>query len=223
MPVHSELEVEAFNKNTPCDESGEDVGFTVDRTAGEASQDERIAVIERLRRMSGAASNNSELLADAKRYRKRAQNAEQELNTLKTALAERETKLAEHESRLQEREQTIAAMQRTAALDQALIEADAVDLETARLLAEHACKSGARSEESPGDPQAIVDDLRRRKPFLFRHRSHLATTTSGAMSVKSGEADSPAAVAKTIAAADALETGKRTDLLRYLRLRRRAS
>jgi len=153
------------------------------------------------------------LLADAKRYRKRAQAAEQALETFKIDLAARETKL-------QEQEQTIAELQTAAtrhAIDAALREAQAIDAEAARVLAE-----SALAEMPQPDVAQAVDELRRRRPYLFARSEPRAQAASGAMSAASADGRSAHSAQLTDAAADAITTGKRSDLLRYLRLKRRA-
>ena len=87
-------------------------------------------------------------------------------------------------------------------------EADAIDIESARLLTEMA----VASMDAP-DVEAAVAELRSRKPRLFRSSQPRAFAQSA---VEDGAVDEPIAQA----AADAHATGNRRDLLRYLRLRR---
>lgn len=150
------------------------------------------------------------LLADAKRYRKRAQAAEKALENAKSNLAAREKTLLEQE-------QHIATLERRKQLDETLLQADAIDLEAARALANIAIEQ----MQQPDIAQAVAE-LRRTKPYLFRQQVQPGRRSSGAMSARDAAAESPAAAAITNAATDALESGKRIDLLRYLRLRRRA-
>ena len=116
------------------------------------------------------------------------------------ALAE----LREQNARLVEQ---MAAIERRQRIDQLLIEADAVDLEAARLLTEHAV-----AQMDDADVAEAVADLRRHKPYLFRRVSEGV----GSMSprIRDGGAVDEAADA-------AMRSGDRRDLLRYLRMRRR--
>lgn len=118
----------------------------------------------------------------------------QELNEARAALADRDATITQLERRMQ--------------IDELLREADAIDLESARLLTEMA----VASMDTP-DVEAAVADLRSRKPRLFRVPDLRAFAQSA---VEDGAADEPVAQA----AADAHATGHRRDLLRYLRLRR---
>ena len=142
-------------------------------------------------------------VSEAIRYRKRAQAAEQQLEALHEELNAAEAKLSEAD-------QTITGLERRQKVDSLLAEADAIDLETARLLTEQAV-----SMMDEADIELAVKDLRRHKPYLFRRR----------------QAQAPSAMAPSIelagldpaeqAAEQASRSGDRRDLLRYLRLRRR--
>ena len=140
-------------------------------------------------------------VTEAIRYRRRAQQAEQELGTLKS-------QLDEISGSLQRSEETITALERRQRIDALLSEADAVDLDAARLLTEAAV---AQMDEP--DVATAVDDLQRHKPYLFRQISRSAT----AMGLAEDEG-----YAAHEAAEQAAATGHRRDLLRYLRLRRGA-
>jgi multidrug efflux pump subunit AcrA (membrane-fusion protein) len=137
------------------------------------------------------------------RYRRRAQAAEQQLQELSK-------KLAESKQELDAAREDLQSLERRQRIDQLLMESDAVDLEAARLLTEIA----VQQMEEP-DVQIAVSELRRRKPFLFRR------TSSGAGSSMSPK---PRGHGHTLddAAGEAVTTGNRRDLLRYLRLRRAA-
>ena len=65
-----------------------------------------------------------------------------------------------------------------------------------------------------------MHELQRRKPYLFRQSRPFAS--SGVMSARVAASQTPHAEALDDAAIDALHPGKRIDLLRYLRLKRRA-
>ena len=124
-----------------------------------------------------------------------------------------QARVDELERTLAEARATIDAVEQRHAIDLALIEAEAADLESARLLTEVAIAGMAER-----DVKAAVADLRIRKPLLFRQRTAPASA-SGAMSSAvpphhrgETEADS--------AADEAARTGDRRALLRYLRARR---
>ena len=142
-------------------------------------------------------------VGEAIRYRKRAQAAEQEVEALKGRLQDTSVELEQAKQAIEEQE-------RRERINQLLAEADAVDLDVARLLTEAAVEM----MEEP-DIQGVVEDLRRHKPYLF----------------KKGQLDGgmmPARLRERVdyqaeeAAERAAQSGNRRDLLRYLRLRRGA-
>ena len=141
-------------------------------------------------------------VSEAIRYRKRAQTAEQQLEQLNEQVRVMNAKL-------QEAGQTISSLERRQQVDALLMDADAIDLEAARLLTEQA----VLQMDEP-DVKMAVDDLRRYKPYLFRRR-HEAELSAMSPAVPSNGHD-PAEEAAEHAAI----TGDRRDLLRYLRLRR---
>lgn len=143
-------------------------------------------------------------VGEARKYRKRAQAAEQSLSELQQQMQEKT-------ARLGELEQTVADLERKGRVDQLLVEAEAIDLESARLLT-----AMAIDQMDQPDADEAVAELRRRKPFLFRSQSR----TSGALSAR--QETSPASSAADRAADEAHCTGNRSDLLRYLRLKRSA-
>lgn len=141
-------------------------------------------------------------VTQAIRYRKRAQAAEQQL-------AAAQERLDQMRAQLDEAQDAVTALERRQKIDALLADAEAVDLEAARLLTE-----AAVADMTEPDVAAAVADLRRHKPYLFRRRG------SGALT----QAARPAAEASDdaqLAAHQAAATGDRRDLLRYLRLRRR--
>jgi hypothetical protein len=125
---------------------------------------------------------------------------------------ELEARLAQAESALRDTKALLDRAERGRAIDAALLEAGALDLETARLVAERALERGGAS----ATPEGVVGALRTRKPFLFRRAA--PASAGGAMAARPRDDDS--ALAK--AATDAASTGGRDALLRYLRLRRNA-
>ena len=142
---------------------------------------------------------------EARKYRKRAQAAEKSVEQLTAQLVESDARIAEHL-------QTIAALERRRAIDEQLRQAEVIDLETARLLTEVAV-----SAMDAADVNAAVEELRRTKPALFRSVQKRASVSAP----KNGHEASARASAMERAAVDASTTGKRSDLLRYLRLRRK--
>lgn len=140
-------------------------------------------------------------VGEAIRYRRRAQQAEQQFNDLQRDLEQTRKRLGEADA-------LITRLERRQRIDQLLAESEVVDLEAARLLTE----SAIEQMDEP-DIDAAVDDLRRHKPYLFGRSMLSGTPTMGAGgSVGTdtvGEAQSQAAT-----------SGHRRDLLRYLRLRR---
>jgi hypothetical protein len=142
-------------------------------------------------------------VSEARRYRKRAQAAE-------TTLADLQRELQARQAVVREQQELISDLRRRQQIDEQLIEAGTVDLETARLLTELAI-----GEMDEPDVEEAVEGLRRRKPFLFRH----APAASGALSPRE-EGESPLDDRLTHAASEACRSGRRQDLLRYLHLRR---
>ena len=138
-------------------------------------------------------------VAEAIRYRKRAQTAEQQLDATRS-------ELEQIESQLTESQQLIASLEKRQKIDALLAESDVIDLEAARLLTERVIE-----EMDEPDVKLAIDDLRRHKPYLF-HRSQQARLMSAAVQTTGHELDHVAAEARA--------SGDRRDLLRYLRLRR---
>jgi len=128
-------------------------------------------------------------------------------------------RIADLESQLAEERASAAQLRRRQSIDEALREAKAVDLETARLVVE-ASLDAQESDDGDAAPDvgAIVGDLKKRKPFLFEIETRATPARRSA-------AQSPRVPPKRPddaeqAAAEAQMTGRRADLLRYLRLRR---
>ena len=142
-------------------------------------------------------------VTEAIRYRKRAQAAEQQL-------AEMQTQFEQLQQQREEAEQAITSLERRRRMDELLTDADAIDLEAARLLTEAA----VQTMDEP-DVAEAVDDLRRHKPYLFRVESEMAGGL--ALAPRFDGVVNPVAQA----AEQAQHSGDRRDLLRYLRLRRR--
>jgi len=141
-------------------------------------------------------------VSEAIRYRRRAQQAEQSLQEMHRRVAALENSL--HESR-----ESIDQLERRRRIDALLVEADAIDLDAARLLTEAA----VQQMDEP-DVSLAVDDLRRHKPFLFHHDALDGLSAMGPRHDHEGHDPAQSA------AANAASTGDRRDLLRYLRLKR---
>lgn len=162
---------------------------------------------------SGGASDSGGVVGagpfhEARRYRKRAQAAEKSLDDARAELEQAKQALAE-------REQTIAALERREQIDALLRESDAIDIESARVLTELAVQ-----RMSEPDAAAAVADLRRSKPYLFRAAARGGA--SGVLAPRQGEGASAKRDVDRAASA-AQQSGHRSDLLRYLRLRRRGA
>lgn len=142
-------------------------------------------------------------VAEAIRYRKRAQQAEQQMTQL-------QARLDAAQQRYEQAEQAIGSLERRQRIDALLVEADAIDLDAARLLTEVT----VQAMDEPDVAEAVAD-LRRHKPYLFRAERELPVGL--ALAPRQDEMQDPTARA----AEQAQHSGDRRDLLRYLRLRRR--
>ncbi len=140
-------------------------------------------------------------VSESIRYRRRAQSAEQAMEALQARVDELTRTLSENE-------QVIASLERRQRIDTLLSEADAVDLDVARLLTE-----AAVGQMDEPDVAAAVADLRRHKPYLFRQRRAAAQAMGPSPDDHGGSV-------LDHAAEQAVTSGDRRDLLRYLRLRR---
>jgi hypothetical protein len=134
--------------------------------------------------------------------------------TADDALTDLREQLAAAQSQLTRTQQQLEATMRGRHLDAALIEAGAIDLETARLVAEPMLTGDTTAA-------AVARDMRRDKPFLFRRATppSAPSTVTGAM----GARTDPALQEMAVAEEAARSSGRRDDLLRYLRVRRNGS
>jgi len=152
--------------------------------------------------------NNSTKLVpvvESIRYRKRAQSAEKEAETLAEQLAQAKEEVSQMVERLKGIEDEQKLMRKLAA-------AGAVDLEAAVLIAK------ARAEaQNDADLDSVIEQLKKEKQYLFAcGGSHVvAKKTAGA---KDRMQNSQSILEK--AAKKAATTGNRTDLQEYLKLRR---
>lgn len=149
-------------------------------------------------------------VSEAIRYRKRAQTAEQELKRLQDELGTVHTELA------QARE-AIDQIERRHQVDELLAKADPIDMEAVRLLTMAAIEGA----EDP-DLESVIADLQSGKPLLFRQPNKKDNCAAV------GSARSPSipmrgrSHARTLheAGRQAALTGRRDDVLRYMRVRR---
>lgn len=137
---------------------------------------------------------------EAAAWRSRAVAAEGHLRDL-------EAKLVECEKNLAATREALDAAERRRRIERELVEADAIDLESALLLTEAAVAS-----MPDRDVALAVRDLRRRKPFLFRGGSARAPAMAGATRGGGGDLGHAAEAARV--------NGDRESLLRYLRMKR---
>ena len=179
------------------------IGIQQDHAPAEA--EDRTSDAEAPEAPDDAAEAGSEKLVpvgESIRYRRRAQAAEQKLHALQQHFDELQQDLARTRGDLE-------SVERRQRIDQLLIESEAIDLEAARLLTESALE-----QMDDADVAEAVEELRSRKPYLFRRRG---SALGGGMSPRprhgNGQLDDAASCAAT--------SGDRRDLLRYLRLRRK--
>ncbi len=145
-------------------------------------------------------------VAEAIRYRKRAQAAEKELAELRTQLEETQ----EQSRAVQDR---LAEVERRAAIDAQLVEAGVADLQAARLLVE-----AAMSETEGVEIDEVVEAVRRERPQLFRSTTSHATAAMGPAvhAADHGSRDIQRA------ANAARRSGHNADVMHYMNLRRSA-
>ncbi|WP_432798402.1 hypothetical protein [Poriferisphaera sp. WC338] len=141
-------------------------------------------------------------VTEAIRYRKRAQVAERTVIEMRNDLEKLEQDLSESQD-------LVDYLERRQKIDSLLSESDAIDMQAARLLTEMAIEQ----MEDP-DVRLAVDDLRESKPYLFRKRG---PGHALAMPVRDQLDQGDELYGAAEAAAS---SGARTDLLRYLKLRR---
>ncbi len=144
-------------------------------------------------------------VAESIRYRKRAQNAEKQVESLAEQLAEAKsqaTRIAEELDSIRSEERIVRK----------LAGCGAVDLEAAVLLAK------AKLEGEPqADLDGVIEQLKREKQYLFAEGSRASASkkTSG---VRERVQNSQTVLER--AAKKAATTGNRVDLQEYLKLRR---
>jgi len=144
-------------------------------------------------------------VAESIRYRKRAQSAEKNVETLTEQLAEAKSQAA----KMAEELNSIRSEQE---LTRKLAGSGAVDLEAAVLLAKAKIQ-----DQSEADLDGVIEQLKKEKQYLFAEgdRAAGAKKTSG---VRERVHNKHAALER--AAKKAATTGNRADLQEYLKLRR---
>ena len=140
-------------------------------------------------------------------WKSRAQDAEEKVDGL-------ESRVVDLEGQLASANDAVKTVERRGEIDRELVAAKAVDLETARLLTE-----AVIGEMDSPDVAIAVRELCDRKPFLF------ACKRQSAHGVNAGLAMGPASVRNGTdelesMASSARSSGDRSELLRYLRVRR---
>jgi len=145
-------------------------------------------------------------VSESIRYRKRAQAAEQQVESLSQQVQNMQTQLSQVQSQLDQANQDQF-------LTTALVAAGAKDIEAATLLAKKTLS------DSDKDVNATIADLRQQRPWLFD------TTTGGpgalAHPTQAARHDPPAGrEALHQLAQKARSSGSRQDMQAYLRLRR---
>jgi hypothetical protein len=144
-------------------------------------------------------------VAESIRYRKRAQSAEKQIESLTEQLAGARQQTEQLNVQLSD-------IQTERKLMHKLIVAGAVDIESAVLLAKARMKEGADAE-----PDDVIEQLKKEKQFLFGGSDEVATATKTA-GVKERSTNVHTILER--AAKKAATTGNRTDLHEYLKLRR---
>ncbi len=144
-------------------------------------------------------------VAESIRYRKRAQSAEKQIETLTEQMAQANSQTAELSEQLSD-------IQTEQKLTRQLAAAGAVDLETAVLIAR-----ARMQDQDDADVTGVIEQLKKEKQYLF------AGSSTGAAPTKTAGARDRVTNSQTLlerAAKKAATTGNRTDLHEYLKLRR---
>jgi len=137
-------------------------------------------------------------------WKAKAEDAEEKVGQLEARIVELERDLASAN-------ESVSSVERRGQIDLELVAAKAIDLETARLLTEMTI-----AELDSPDVSVAVRELCARKPFLFacKKPSMHQGVAMGPAGVRSGD-DELESMANT-----ARSSGDRSELLRYLRVRR---
>ncbi len=174
----------------------------VDLESQISSGDEGAGGLPRL--ADGTAGERLVPVGESIRYRKRAQSAEQEVATLQQQLEASEEKNRQLEGELSESrlEQELVS---------SLTAAGANDLEAAVLLAK------ARMKEADGEVEAVVEQLKKEKSYLFEATGTSAVGTK-TLGVKERKPSGQSVLER--AAKRAATSANRADVQEYMRVRR---
>ncbi len=168
------------------------------------SDQELVISEEKSRLEAGGTDEKTVPVAEAIRYRKRAQQAEKQL-------AEAQEELSQQRQHVEGLSEQLSAIKRQAALREALAEAGAVDMETAMLLAQ-----ARMTEDNDAEPTTVIEQLRSDKAYLFATPQRLAATSKTA---GLRHTVNPGSTLQT-AAQRAAESNSRADMQAYLQARR---
>ena len=160
---------------------------------------------------SSAVGGDGVELSEELIWKARAQEAEEKL-------AQVEARVIELEKELEESHESVRSVERRSAIDMELIAAKAIDLETARMLTE-----ATIGEMDTPDVGIAVRELCDRKPFLFAGRRGNGHGVHGAQGVSMGPGQAQGRGGDDEMdelARHARSSGDRSELLRYLRVRR---
>jgi hypothetical protein len=140
------------------------------------------------------------------RYRKRAQSAEKKVESLAEQLSQAESQACEMAEQLQGLQIEHKLMRKLAAVG-------VVDLETAILIAKARVEGGEKT-----DLDGVIEQLRKEKQYLFTDRTGAGSAAKRTAGAKDRMQNNRTVLEK--AAKEAAVTGNRTDLQKYLKLRR---
>lgn len=153
-------------------------------------------------------------VSEAIRYRKRAQAAERQVEELRAKLEGVESDLNDARSQADE-------LMRKQSIHRLLTEAGAVDAEAARLCVESEMEAHWDGSDDEFGVEQAVEAVRVSKPFLFVNKRAIGADVSmGSMGGRVHPRRSRSGGVMERAALAALSTGRRQDVLRYMRLRR---
>lgn len=149
-------------------------------------------------------------VSESVRYRKRAQNAEKEVESLSRQLEEAKSEASQMAGK-------IRSIELESKLTRKLAACGAVDLETAILVA----KSRIKDEQEP-EIDGVIEQLKQEKQYLFGYGPNLTASsdkTSGPKDKTTPDVHRGQARLEK-AARKAATSGNRVDLQEYLKLRR---
>lgn len=153
------------------------------------------------------AAEAKRVVSDEINWRGRALEAEGKLSELEKALADLRTTLEQTRDALD-------ANERRREIELAVSSAGAIDIDTALLLVQTAMK-----DRGPEELGAVIEEVKRSKPFLFDDRRGASEGAGVGVGVMSAE-PSRGGEALASLAEEARATGDRRALLRYLQARR---